>query len=415
MKHWILIIVLLLVLPTAAAQEIPPALLEQIERIETFTQETRDLDILEPVDRQFPGRAEAIEEIKAMIAAEIPPEEAERYTRFYVAFDFMPPGSDYMAAYLEALEAQVGGFYDTETKAMNTLLLSNDELGDELPLFEQIIYTHEFVHALQDQHFDLTALEEYIGENPDRVQAFRALIEGDATLVMNVYTQEISARNPLGTAMQLLAQGLRTNTLTLPPGLPDIVASELLTAYTSGAAFVGALQSEGGWELVNSAFQPENLPQSTEQILHPHKYISGEGPLPVDLTDPTLTPAWETIWDTTFGEFYLREYLKTQLSISQATAAAAGWGGDNYHVYHNTETGELAWLMRIEWDTPEEAAEFTSAYTTFIGERFEGVAAQDSCWSTAAEALCFIDDTVSVTIAFAPALAMAQDLIASHQ
>lgn len=414
MKYLSIILIGLILTSDGQAQEVSPDLLTQIESIETFVTATRDLGTLNPVDRRFPAREDAVEQIKGIYAEEIPPEESERLSQFYIAFDFLPPGSDYVALYLDALEAQVGGFYDSVSKEMNTLMLSGDAPGDQLPLLEQITYAHEFTHALQDQHFDLEALDAVTSENPDQGLALLALIEGDATLVMNAYVQAISERNPLGTAMQLLAQGFSTDTLFLPPGLPDIVVSELLSSYTEGAAFVGVLQAEGGWEAVDAAFQPENLPQSSEQILHPAKYLSGEGPLTVDLTDPTLDPIWETVWDTTFGEFYLREYLKNQLSNRPAAQAAAGWGGDNYQIYRNTETGELAWLMRIEWDTGVEAAEFTDAYVDFLAARFEGVIAQDSCWSTDTEAMCFTDDETSHLLASAPTLAMAQDLIASQ-
>ena len=414
MKSLIITFTLLLMLQPAIAQDISPALLEQIEGIETFTAQTRGLEPLTPIDRRFPTRAAAIEQIKGLVLAEVPPEEAARLTHFYIAFDFLPPGSDYLTPYLEALEAQVGGFYDPDSKEMNTLLFNDDELGDELPLMERIIYSHEFVHALQDQYFDINMLEELTADNPDQTQAVVALIEGDATLVMNVYTQEISRANPLGTAVQLLAQGLQANALFLPPDLPDIIANELLSAYTSGAAFVGAVQADGGWEAVNAAFQPENLPQSTEQILHPAKYLNGENPLPVDLVDPMLDEAWETLWDTTFGEFYLREYLKTQLPNAQATLAAAGWGGDHYQLYHNIETGQLAWLMRIEWDSSQDTSEFSDAYTAFLADRLEGVVADNSCWSTVAEALCFVDDGGYHLIAYAPMLDMAMELITSQ-
>ena len=411
---WMMIASLLMIALVATAQDISPELENQVETLEASTIEIRDLDALQPVIRRFPTKAEAIQEIQRILEDELPPEEADRQTRFYVAFDFIEPDVDYIAAYLDALESQLGGFYDPITKEMNTLLLNGDELGDELPLLEQITYVHEYTHALQDQYFDLNALDELTNTDPDRYQALRALIEGDATLVMNVYTQEISARNPLGTAMQLLAQGFQAGALSLPPDLPDIVATELLTAYTSGATFVGAIQADGGWDAVNAAFAPENLPQSTEHILHPEKYLSGEAPLPVTITTPQLSDDWDVIWDTTFGEFYLREYLKTQLPSRQAAGAAAGWGGDHFQVYHNTATDALAWLLRIEWDSAADFDEFTNAYVMFITERFPDVVGEDSCWSTATESLCLVDDNQTHLIAFAPTLAMAQDLLAAQ-
>ena len=414
MKQILLLLIVLITATRITAQDISPELLEQIEGIEAFVEEVRGLEPLEAIDRRFPARADAIEQVKELYATEIPVELAQRLDRFYIAFDFLPPDSDYISLYLSALEAQIGGFYDSTTKEMNTLLLNGGEPGDALPLLEQIIYAHEFTHALQDQHFDLTALDLLTADKPDQAQAVLALIEGDATLVMNLYTQALSARNPLGTTMQLLAQGFSTDTLFLPPNLPDIITSELLSSYTDGAAFVGKIMAEGGWEAVNAAFEPDNLPQSTEQVLHPQKYLDGEGPMSVTLSAPDLDPAWETIWDTSFGEFYLREYLRTQVPRRQAVTAAAGWGGDHYQIYHHTETDQLAWLMHIEWDSAKDADEFTDAYVDFLASRFEGVVAENSCWSTETEAVCFSDGSSSHTLAYAPTLDMVQMLIASQ-
>lgn len=410
----IILLILLSGFSPSLAQDISAELTAQIEKLEEFAVRVRGLEPLEAVDRRFPTRDEAIAEIQALFAAEIPPEMAAQLNVFYAAFDFLPAGADYVSLYLSALEAQIGGFYDPETGAMNTLLLNGGAPGDELPLLEQIVYVHEFIHALQDQHFDLQRLDEQTRDHPDQAQAVLALVEGDATLVMNLYTQEIAQANPLGTTLRLLAQGFSTNTLFMPPGLPDIISRELLSSYTDGAAFVSAIYAQGGWEAVNAAFQPENWPQSTEQILHPAKYLDGEGPLPVELADFTPGPEWDAVWDTTFGQFYLREYLRTQLTSSAAARAAAGWGGDRYRIYQQRDTGALAWVMRIAWDTPDDAAEFSDAYTDFLTKRFEGVVAEDSCWSTVDEALCFSDTNAEHRIAFAPTLALAQELLASQ-
>jgi hypothetical protein len=157
LEHLILkrLFVLVIVFITAThltAQNISPELVEQIESIEDFVEEVRGLEPLEDIDRRFPARADAVEQVKALYESEIPPELRQRLDRFYVAFDFLPPGSDYIDLYLSALEVQIGGFYNSVTKEMNTLLLNGGEPGDELPLLEQIIYAHEFTHTLQDQN-----------------------------------------------------------------------------------------------------------------------------------------------------------------------------------------------------------------------------------------------------------------------
>ena len=74
------------------------------------------------------------------------------------------------------------GFYDPDTQEMNTLLLSGDELGDELPPIERITYAHEYTHALQDQHFGLNDYLDAIVEEPDATLAAMSLVEAPGTL-----------------------------------------------------------------------------------------------------------------------------------------------------------------------------------------------------------------------------------------
>lgn len=406
------VVALFLSVPVIQAEETTfetsPALLEQVEGIEAYVIETRGLEALNPVERIFPSRQDAIDYILNLYEREYPEEIIWQLTQFYIAFDLLPPDANYLETYLNLLSAQIGGFYEPETKQMNTLLLNGEIIDDELPLLEQIVYAHEYTHALQDQHFDLTATQAIAGENRDHMQAVLSLIEGDATVVMNLYTQAIAAKNPFGTALQLLVQGIQTNTLTVPPGTPPVIESELLSAYLDGSVFVSALIDAGGWEAVNAAFA--DPPQSTEQILHPQKYLDGEMPQEISLADHELGDDWEIIWDNIMGEFYLREYLKTQLTRAEANRAAAGWGGDNYRIFHNTESGQLAWVMVIGWDTEADATEFAEAYTDFGTKRF-GADADNGCWSSDSGALCMAEGENSHLLVFAPDIEMVRAII----
>jgi hypothetical protein len=413
-KRWMAVVLAagVIVGAMSAQDAISPELVEHIEEIETFTSEARGLEELEPVERLFPTREEAVNYVLALYEEEFPADEAQRLSLLYQAFDLLPPDSDYLTTYLDLLSAQIGGFYEPETDEMNVLLMSGEAPGDELPLLEQIVYAHEFTHALQDQHFDLEAVQAQAGDNRDYAQAILSLIEGDATVVMTLYTQAIAERNPFGTALQLLAQGIDTNTLTLPPGTPAIIESELLSAYLDGSVFVTALYDDGGWKAVDAAYR--NLPQSTEQILHPEKYLAGEAPITITLEPAALDEEWETIWDNTLGEFYLREYLLTQLDRSDAEDAAAGWGGDHYQVFYNERADELAWVLRIVWDSPEEAKQFTEAYGQFIDARYPGeVAGNDSCWTDDVNTLCLVVEDATHTLAVAPTHEMAAQLAAT--
>ncbi|MBK8434561.1 MAG: hypothetical protein IPL28_26150 [Chloroflexi bacterium] len=155
------------------------------------------------------------------------------------------------------------------------------------------------------------------------------------------------------------------------------------------------------------------MPQSTEQILHPEKYLAAEAPQLVSLpplTD-TLGADWALVKENVLGEFYLREYLAGQLPTSTAVPAAAGWGGDQFAVYHQPSTGEVVLMLGVVWDSTADLEEFTAAFATFATNR---TAAEPTtphpttvCWETNNLALCLIVQQGQTTVVRAPTLDIA--------
>lgn len=413
MRTILLVCILLLCVAAVNGQEISPALNEQMTTIEEVTSQLRGLDVLSPVERRFPTRQDLQTYLLDSINSQLDEETLRQETQFYIAFGFLPPDVDLLQTYLKLYNAQVAGFYDPESKQMNVILVSGEQPGNRLGLLEQVIYSHEFVHVLQDQHFGLRE----IGFDPnadidiDQLLAIQALIEGDATFVMNQYTVLAAQANPTGALIELLFQGIQTGGLTLPPGTPAIISAELLFPYTEGLNFVTALVRAGdaSWDLVNEAYR--NLPQSTEHILHPDKYLAGEMPLEVTLETAALDANWERLIDRTLGEFYLRQYLMQHLIRSEAAKAAAGWGGDRFHLYYNERSGQTAFALKIVWDTPDEAAEFAAVYRAFGDNRFPDSGFDGACWTSARETVCFVADTDSTLIVSAPDLTLARLLL----
>lgn len=429
MKRVIPIIVSLLLLilgSVASAQDddvfdIPEALFEEIRTIEETVEATRELPALTEVIRRFPSREEAIAFFTAAYEEELTDDVIFEESQFYRAFDFVDDDFDLEALYIELITDQVAGYYDSVTKEMNTILFSTDELGDDLPVLERFIYAHEYTHALQDQYFDLEAYLTDI-EEPDEILAALSLVEGDASFVMQEYMVEYMSENP-ASMIQVLALSFSDLT-AIPDGIPDIMIQELTMPYTAGLTFVTRLLSNGGWDAVNAAF--DNPPTSTEQILHPEKYIEGEAPIPVSLApaDPqeTLGDGWQLVYERTLGQFYLTEYLGTQLTSREARQAATGWGGDRYQLYYNETTNEIAWVLRILWDTDAEAEAFGGAYASFLNTRLgtsdiaSTESAAGSCWQNedTGEAACFLARDGESIIGFAPNRLLAAELIVAQ-
>jgi hypothetical protein len=341
----------------------------------------------------------------------LPPETALAETLFYRALGFVDADFNLREFYSGFLSDQVAGYYDTQAKTMNTILLTGDELGDELPFLEQIIYAHEFTHALQDQHFDLEGLFTQTSDNADQSLALTALIEGDATYMMQAFTFYLVSDNT-SNIFALLNDSLSAlGGSTMPLDTPPIFLAEVNFAYFEGMNFNSHIQQRAGWAGVNGVY--ENLPQSTEHILHPQKYIDGETPIAVSIADlqPIFGDDWQLAVTRTVGEFYLREYLKLVLPIRTANTASSGWGGDSLMIYHHPETNDIAWVMRIAWDTPADETEFITDYRTFLETRFGIAPDDDFCVASSQHAICVSRHDNQTLITFAPNRDLAVEML----
>ena len=419
MRYFFLACLCLLMVQTVWAQEtavVSPTLNQHLSEIETWVTGYRQLEMLQPVDRRFPSVSTVEQFLMDSITSQVTPEVVDEAMGFYVALDLLPANTDLLDVYLTLLKDQIGGYYDPTEKTMNTILISGGELTDTLPLLEQTIYAHEFVHALQDQHYDLESLgfDADSDLSFDQLIALQSLIEGDATVVMNEYLLAVLEDRPFA-ALGLLGSSVLSGSMSLPPDTPPILINELLFPYEAGAVFITELVEVGGGEQVEQAFM--KVPQSAEQILHPSAYLNGEAPQPVTImqVDTLLDDeAWQQVTDQTIGEFYLRQYLTTQLDNAVAYPAAQGWGGDRLQVYRQVNGDELAWVLKIAWDSVADAEEFARAYTQLGEARFGFMTNADTCWKGAVDSICTLTRGLETVITGAPTLALAQDLLSNN-
>jgi hypothetical protein len=410
-------LLLITALPVTAQDEddsttIDPELQAVIDDLNQYTTSFRGLDILTPIDVDFPTVADLRDYLNETFEEEFTDEFITDAMNFYVVFDFLPADYDLFNELLDLYSAQVAGFYDPETDDMNVILLSGRQPTTDLPFLERTTYVHEFVHALQDQHFDLTSyLEAGDPENNDQQLARLALVEGDATTVMNEYTIAAAEANPVGTLLQLgIAAAQSPQIIALPPDTPAIFEAELLYPYLAGESFVRAIFQNGGWSAVNAAYA--NPPSTTEHIYRPETYFAGEVALDVPMIDLTssLGDDWTQVADGRFGEFYLRQYLAQALTNADVERAASGWGGDAYQIYQDAN-GDLAYRLDIRWDDATEADEFNALFAVYLTEKYGVTGEQIStptCWSGTSAAVCVITTPTGTEISYAPTLETAR-------
>jgi hypothetical protein len=248
----------------------------------------------------------------------------------------------------QLLAGQVLGFYDFEERRM--VVVTEAGLTPEA----QITYAHEFTHAMQDEAFDTGESHGAQAEDDDSAMAFLALQEGDAVVSMFQWAFQNLTPDELA----------EVGATPLPDtsGIPPWMIRQLEFPYLTGANWVTQLWATGGWRAVDAAYT--DPPASTEQVMHPAKYESGERPLQV--ADPRLADrlgaGWEDVESSTLGEAMLGIWLE-ELGVPQATAlsAAAGWGGDRLALARGPDGG-WAMALSISWDAASHANEFDDAH-----------------------------------------------------
>lgn len=340
----------------------------------------RGQEFVAPVQPSVFTRQELGAEMLKLMEQEYTPAELELMDASFKVLGLIPPDLDAAALMTTLLTEEVAGFYDPDNKRMVLIVeegatAAPSWLGRLLgarPAFDKdeqkTTLAHELTHALQDQLYDLNAMEAGIEEDDDMLLAFSALVEGDATLLMFVEAGDAQDVTHMDADAMRATFNIMSWMLPLAGGktfrsAPPIFRDTLTFPYFQGMLFALSLASEEGWKGVHAAYQKP--PLSTEQILHPSKYLS-EVDLPQQVVLPNyqelVEPAgWQHLGGNCLGELQTASLLKR---VFGGQLAAAGWDGDRYEVLRSA-AGELALVYVSVWDSPEDAEEFATAYRTY--------------------------------------------------
>ncbi|MEM2986723.1 MAG: hypothetical protein QXV60_01320, partial [Nitrososphaerota archaeon] len=212
------------------------------------------------------------------------------------------------------------------------------------------ILSHEITHIIQGKYFKAPSLKTH-----DEIQAWSALIEGDAGLTSKKFIERIK-ENKIGLSLLFFKSYNSKNAL-------DEI---LFFPYKYGENFVLFLYNLGGWNKVNQAY--ENIPKSTEQILHPEKYLIYEEPIKVDGIKLNISE-WSIAKTETYGEYFLRIMLSNWIGEDLSEKAAEGWGGDNFTFYiRENNVSNYVFFWKIVWDREEDALEFYNCFREMMNK-----------------------------------------------
>ncbi|MGI8838371.1 MAG: hypothetical protein ACR2H4_17280 [Pyrinomonadaceae bacterium] len=335
------------------------------------TSKIRELPILRPVKSGAQSRIEIERMLVKNLYEQMTTSEMHATEVAYRKFGLAPADFEYRPLIIKVLLEQVAGYYDPVAREFY--------LADWLEVETQKpVMAHELTHALQDQHFNLRRFQKWPHGDSDAELAAHALIEGDATLAMMVYM----AKNPLVALAftRSLSSGVNTEQFNKAP---RALRESLIFPYLQGSEWATVVYRRDGFAGMSAAFT--KLPLSTEQILHPEKYLTYERPLKITLPDvsgllnaaeknPTSglpAASWHRIDADVNGEWGYYLLLDQFLNApADSRRAAAGWAGDRYNVYEGANRAQVMIAHVSAWDTEADAREFFDAYVKRTQRRY---------------------------------------------
>ena len=336
---------------------------DKIRDITGFVEQWRELSLPEPLPIEFLTRRQLREQWPEQAYDKAALEAVQTQQEFYRALGLIQPGVDLVEAALDTQTDIILGYYAPKEKVMYIIAESVNMFAEE-----EMTFAHEYVHALQDNYFDLNNFLPK-DQSADAQLAARSLPEGDARLVEDLFTYQNISREQLNYTVYRYLFQQKPSLEGVSPALGVFT----YFPYNAGEYFVLSLYIQGNftWERVNQAYR--HPPISTEQVMHPEKYLADERPATISL--PNLAPAlgnpWHELDRDVLGEAGFLVWLVDRLDEQGASDGAAGWDGDGYTLWIDG-AGRRLLAELSQWDTEADAIELFEAFTAYMNLRQAG-------------------------------------------
>ncbi|GAB7018653.1 Hvo_1808 family surface protein [Halostagnicola bangensis] len=283
----------------------------------------------------------------------------------------------------EALyDGSVAGYYDPETDEIVIVSDNSDE-----PELNEITLGHELLHALQDQHFDLTS---YDRETQDQDNAKNGLIEGDAVWVETEYEERCEDE----WACTLPS----TDSPEEPPAINWGLYLTTFFPYDDGPGYVDSIlegdrQGDDAydWDALDATY--DDPPASTSEVIRP-----GEDREPRDIEiEDRSSENWsqhevdgeranDSVGEATLVAMFAADGLdggESVIGVGELLPDGPfgeiagieydhdytdGWAGDELVTYvgENDSVEDSGYVWQTEWDSENDAEQFLDGYLELL-------------------------------------------------
>lgn len=316
-----------------------------VDELRAGVEKSTGLTFKNPIKSVMRSREEVRQYLLDKLQQEFPPSRQAGLEAEYKLLGMIPDSTNLRQLLLDVLTEQVAGYYDPET---STLVGVSGASADSL----RLVFSHELVHALQHQYLPLDSLM-HIRTNADQQAAAQAILEGHATYGSLIYLAPDKSIIRQPGFWEMAREQVRSATASMPEfaKAPMVIREGLVFPYLNGAEFMRWWDSAHADRPLPTLAE---MPQSTEQILHPDRYARHDNPVPVRFAAADDS----VLYEDTMGEFELQllDVVTRGGREDAQDAAPIGWGGDRFRVYQTPDGPALVWY--IVWDDSQSAQRF---------------------------------------------------------
>jgi len=345
-------------LAPVAAQQV---LFSQIDAMEAGLSEITGLRFTRPVPYAVINKDQLRRYLEDRVKESIKPSEVRAEELTLKLLGLVPPDFDLRKNTLDLLTEQAAAFYDYNKKKL--FMLEGGSGPDE-----QLALVHELAHALADQHFRLARFIHDGLRSDDAATAREAVMEGQASWLMAAYLSKASGGPAEVSApvLDMMAHSADNTPEEYPvlASAPLYIRELLVFPYADGILFQDAIHRKLGREAFSELFL--HPPVSTQQIVHPDRYLAHVQPR---IPDPPAVPgaaAFRKLDEGTLGELDYRILLAQYLGKSEGETMAAHLSGGSYQVLEHKHNAFPVLAYASIWDSPGAAHDFFERYLDIL-------------------------------------------------
>jgi hypothetical protein len=296
-------------------------------------------------------------------------EQKKAYNAMWVRENLLHPNQDYFAGYDSMMASMTGGFYVNGSDSINVITGNN---ATAITGMDSTTIFHELVHAMQDQYYDLTALQSNL-RSTDQSTALRYVVEGEAELFTMYYSYKQyygsfpSSPDPIVSQFNYYQTLVDQDLDSLhQSGEPLIRQQPMLWAYYSyGPLFINAV-SQGSWSAIdNQVFN--SLPIKSAEVVFPAEYLTDRKEYLLDIDGfMDLLDSTQVVMDFDELGYVTTCVMFHEWDFSDYRQIAQGLLADNIIVYRGTADDSLRLIWYTRWKDAASSFGFRSAYAQLL-------------------------------------------------